>query len=222
MTNEVVYCPGCGAKLTANTNFCYKCGTNISKFINEIKDKETIKCPNCGALNPLDTNVCLKCWSKIDSETDVSSNIEPEIKGARKVTYSVSYEESENNMNKSQTTTPDNKISYSQSPPQKPIELMGTNFDEEVLNSTKPVIVEFWATWCGPCNALAPIIDEVARDHPEWKVGKLDVDRSMNIAQKYAIRSIPLIAIFKEGKIYDTIVGFIPKEELVKRIKSNV
>ncbi|KYC52138.1 MAG: thioredoxin [Candidatus Methanofastidiosum methylothiophilum] len=102
------------------------------------------------------------------------------------------------------------------------IELTDANFDQEVIKSSKPVIVDFWATWCGPCQMIAPVIEELAGEHPEWKVGKLDVDKNMSVAQKYGIRSIPSIAVFREGKVFDMIVGFMPKEELVKRIQRNV
>ncbi len=102
------------------------------------------------------------------------------------------------------------------------IQITDANFEQEVINSNKPVVVDFWAAWCGPCQMIAPIIEEVAKEHPEWKIGKLDVDKSMSVAQRYGIRSIPTIAIFRDGKIFDTIIGFVPKEELIKRIERNV
>ena len=102
------------------------------------------------------------------------------------------------------------------------IELTDSNFDQEVLKSSKPVVVDFWATWCGPCQMIAPVIEEVAGAHPEWKIGKLDVDKSMSVAQRYGIRSIPTIAIFRDGKVFDMIIGFVPKEELIKRIERNI
>lgn len=102
------------------------------------------------------------------------------------------------------------------------IELTDANFDQEVLKCSKPVVVDFTASWCGPCQMIAPVIEEVAGEHPEWKIGKLDVDKSLSVAQRYGIMSVPTIAIFREGKIFDTIVGFVPKEELLKRIGRNI
>ena len=104
MSDEILFCPGCGAKLTSNINFCYKCGTNVSNYINQMKDSETIKCPSCGSLNPLDTPACLKCWAKIDLEPSTKEDTRTEVKETRKVTYSVSYEESEKIKENSQLT----------------------------------------------------------------------------------------------------------------------
>jgi len=95
------------------------------------------------------------------------------------------------------------------------------NFDEEVLKSDKPVLVDFFATWCGPCQMMAPEIDALAKDvEGKFKVGKLDVDASPETAGKYGVQSIPTIIIFKEGKEVDKLTGFKPKEDLKKALEA--
>ncbi len=89
------------------------------------------------------------------------------------------------------------------------------NFDEEVLNSSVPVLVDFWAEWCAPCKMIAPSIEELASEYEgKLKVGKVDVDSNPNIASTYQIRSIPSIVFFKDGKVADQIVGAVPKKQI--------
>lgn len=94
------------------------------------------------------------------------------------------------------------------------IVLTEDNFTEEVLNSDKPVLVDFWASWCGPCQMLAPAIAEIADEHNEIKVGKVNVDEQPNLATQFGVQSIPMVVLFKDGKAVDTSIGFVPKEEL--------
>ena len=89
------------------------------------------------------------------------------------------------------------------------------NFEQEVLNSTLPVLVDFWATWCGPCRMLAPVIEEIAEDYEkEIKVGKINVDEERALAIQFGIESIPTVLLFKAGKIVAKSVGFRTKEQL--------
>jgi len=94
------------------------------------------------------------------------------------------------------------------------------NFDAEVLNKNKPVLVDFWAEWCGPCKALAPILDEVAGELGEKaEVVKVNVDQAQMLAQKYGIRGIPTLIFFKDGEVKNTLVGNQPKAEIVKSLE---
>ncbi len=103
----------------------------------------------------------------------------------------------------------------------KYITLTEENFQGEVLESTKPVLVDFWAAWCGPCQALAPVIEEVAVDFEgRAKVGKLDVDDNATIAMEYDIRSIPTLLFFKDGQIVDQVIGITPKEVIAEKLDS--
>ena len=89
------------------------------------------------------------------------------------------------------------------------------NFENEVLNSDKPVLVDFWAQWCGPCRMLGPIIEEIANDYEgKVKVGKVNVDEQPNLASKYGIASIPTVIVFKNGKPEKTFVGLRSKNEI--------
>ena len=89
------------------------------------------------------------------------------------------------------------------------------NFEEEVINSNIPVLVDFWATWCGPCRMLAPVIEEIAEEYEkEIKVGKVNVDEERDLAMRFGIESIPTVLLFKAGKIVSKSVGFRTKEQL--------
>ncbi len=104
----------------------------------------------------------------------------------------------------------------------KAVVVTDDNFNE-VINSDKPVLVDFWAEWCGPCQMLAPIVEELAGDF-EGKaiVGKLDVDSNPNIAAQFAVRSIPTLLIFKNGQLIDKQVGVVPKHALAQKLNSNL
>lgn len=100
-----------------------------------------------------------------------------------------------------------------------PIEFTDANFEEEVLKSDVPVLVDFWAVWCGPCKMIAPFVEEIAGEYEgKAKVGKVDVDNNPQTAMTYGIRSIPTLLIFKEGKVVDQIVGAVPKGTLTSKI----
>ena len=93
------------------------------------------------------------------------------------------------------------------------------NFEQEVLQSEQPVLVDFWAAWCGPCRALAPVVDEVATEYQgKLKVMKMDVDANNQTPARYGIRGIPALLLFKGGKVAEQIVGFVPKETIDKTI----
>ena len=81
------------------------------------------------------------------------------------------------------------------------------NFEEEVVNSTKPVLLDFWASWCGPCRMVSPIVDEIAQEHPEIKVGKVNVDEQQELAVRFGIQSIPTILVFKNGALQASEIG---------------
>lgn len=85
------------------------------------------------------------------------------------------------------------------------------NFNAEVLHSEKPVLLDFWATWCGPCRMLSPIVDEVAEEHGDIKVGKVNVDEQPELAAEFGVMSIPTLLVFKDGKLVNQSVGARPK-----------
>ncbi|MCU0342719.1 MAG: thioredoxin [Ignavibacterium sp.] len=105
----------------------------------------------------------------------------------------------------------------------KPITFTDNNFENEVLQSDKPVLVDFWAVWCGPCKMIAPFVEELANElEGKAKVGKLDVDNNQESAIKYGVRSIPTVLIFKGGKVVDTIIGAVPKVQLKQKLEAAI
>ncbi len=100
------------------------------------------------------------------------------------------------------------------------VTLQDATFDTEVLKSDIPVLVDFWAVWCGPCKAIAPAVEELATQYKgKVKVAKMDVDEHQQVPQQYGIRSIPTLLVFKGGQVVDTIIGAVPKSKLEDSLK---
>lgn len=98
------------------------------------------------------------------------------------------------------------------------IEITSENFEAEVLRSDKTVLLDFWAGWCGPCRMLSPVVDEIEEENPQIKVGKVNVDEQMELAQKFGIMSIPTLMVFKGGKLAKTSVGVQPKAAILSML----
>jgi thioredoxin 1 len=105
----------------------------------------------------------------------------------------------------------------------KPIQVTDQTFDETVINSEKPILVDFWADWCGPCQRIAPVLEELATElEDKLVIGKLDVDDNPDTAQAYGVLSIPTLLLFKGGEPVDRIVGAYPKAQLLQRLEPHL
>lgn len=105
----------------------------------------------------------------------------------------------------------------------KPVTLTDDNFQEEVLQSDKPVLVDFWAEWCGPCRMVAPIVEELAQEYNgALKVGKVDVDANQKVSMQFGIRSIPTLLIFKGGRVVEQVIGAVPKRALTEKVSRHL
>jgi thioredoxin 1 len=99
--------------------------------------------------------------------------------------------------------------------------LNGGNFDDKVLKSDKPFLVDFWAEWCGPCKQIAPILDQIAEENPDLgTIGKVNIDEDQELAHKYGIRAIPTLLVFRNGSVEQTLVGMTSKDDIVKALQN--
>ena len=98
------------------------------------------------------------------------------------------------------------------------LEITKENFQAEVMESEKPVLLDLWAVWCGPCTMISPVVDELAGEHPEIKVGKINVDEQPELAMAFQANAIPMLVYMKEGRPVDAILGVVPKEKIEEMI----
>lgn len=99
------------------------------------------------------------------------------------------------------------------------LQITKNNFDTEVMNSEKPVLIDLWASWCGPCKMLSPVVDEIAEETTDVKVGKVNVDEQPELARQFGVMSIPTLVLIKDGKVAEQSVGVKPKDTILKMIK---
>ena len=103
------------------------------------------------------------------------------------------------------------------------LEINEDNFKEVVLNSEKPVLIDFWAAWCGPCRMLGPVVEEIAEEYTDSAiVGKVDVDANQALSVEYGIRSIPALLYFKDGKVVDSVIGNVPKKVMTDKLDAAI
>lgn len=104
----------------------------------------------------------------------------------------------------------------------KPTQISDANFEQEVLKSDKPVLVDFWATWCGPCRMVGPVLEEIAAENETFKIVKLDIDANPITPGRFSVRAIPTMILFKEGREAQRVVGYQPKAKLLEQLHQHV
>lgn len=98
------------------------------------------------------------------------------------------------------------------------LEITKENFQNEVINSQEPVLIDFWASWCGPCKMMSPIVDEIAKEANDKKIGKINIDEQPELAEQFGVMSIPTLMLFKNGKAISEAVGVRPKQEIINML----